>query len=228
MFAKMFIRWTRSPAALLFMPIMTLVMFVFGFIMASVMITTGEETTWFAMGTLMAGIVPLFASPFFFALSYSQEFNLVLSLGSTRREFITGYLLRQAVLLLLTYGLVFALGQLESLLYPLMFPGIVKEAGFTPLELFCDLRLLIPMFAVSLIMPLFFGSLIARFGKVAWLVIYFGFLLLSFNISHILDNQMLIRFVLGVPLSAWYAVGAAVLAAMLTTGLLLSKKQAVQ
>ncbi len=220
-------RWCFNRTALLFMPIMVLILYTFGFGIACLMISTEEESTWFAMGVLMAGITPVMCS-IFYALIFPQEFSLALSFGSTRKEFLTGYFLRQTLLLILCYAGVFLLGKLEAALYPAVFPGMIQEPGFTPMAMVTDLRILLPLFLFSLILPTFLGSLVARFGKPVLVVLYVLFMACSFGLPRIVEHPAVIKFLFSVPLYGWYILGAAAAAAMFICTLLLARKQAVK
>lgn len=219
-------RWCTNPA-LLFMPIMILILFAIGFGIGCLMVATGEESTWFAMGVLMAGVTPIMCS-IFYALIYPQEFSLALSFGSTRKEFLMGYFLRQTLLLVLCFAGIFLLGKLEAALYPAVFPGITQEPGFTPMEIIMDFRILLPLFLFCLILPPFLGSLVARFGRLVLWILYVVFLACTYSLPRILEAPALIEFLLSIPLYSWYILGAAAAAAMFIFTLLLAKKQAVK
>ena len=221
-------RWTCNTASILYLPILILILFAVGFGMAVTLIAIAEADTWFAMGVLMAGMAPAVMCPIFYSMTYSQEFSLALSFGSTRQEFFLGYLVRQICLLAVSYGLVFLLGWLETLLYPLIFPGIPKEPGFTPVDIFLDPRVLAAQFVFSLVLPMFCGSLIARFGKAVWTGLYLVFLVCCFGLPRLLEHSAVLAWVVSVPLPLWYVLGGAAVSAMLVTAWLLSRKQRVQ
>ncbi len=220
-------RWRFNRTALLFMPIMVLIMFALGFGLGCLIIATGEESTWFAMGVLMAGITPTMCS-IFYALIYPQEFSLALSFGSTRKEFLIGYFLRQTLWLVFCFAGIFLLGKLEAALYPAVFPGMIQEPGFTPMAMVTDLRILLPLFLFSLILPTFLGSLVARFGKPVLVVLYVLFMACTYSLPRMLEHPAVMQFLFSVPLYGWYILGAAMAAAMFICTLLLARKQAVK
>lgn len=220
-------RWCFNRTALLFMPIMVLILFAIGFGIGCLAIAIEEEFTWFSLGVLAAGFTPVMC-PMFYALIYPQEFSLALSFGSTRKEFLMGYFLRQTLLLVLCFGGIFLLGKLEAALYPAVFPGVTQEPGFTPMVILTDLRILLPLFLYALILPTFLGSLVARFGKPVLWILYVVFLACTYGLPRILEAPAVIAFLFSVPLYFWYILGAAAAAAMFIFTLLLARKQAVK
>lgn len=220
-------RWCFNRTPLLFMPIMVLVLFALGFGLGCLMIATGEESTWLAIGVLMAEITPAMCS-IFYALIFPQEFSLALSFGSTRKEFLMGYFLRQTLLLVLCFAGIFLLGKLEAALYPAVFPGITQEPGFTPMAIMTDLRILLPLCLYALILPPFLGSLVARFGKPVLWILYVVFLACTYSLPRILERPAVMEFLFSVPVYGWYILGAAAAAAMFIFTLLLARKQAVK
>ena len=74
----------------------------------------------------------------------------------------------------LYFAVLFGLCQLELHLYPRLFPGIQSEMTLDTLALF---RMMLPAFLASVVVPMFAGTLLARYGtRKAGFILYFVWL----------------------------------------------------
>ena len=75
---------------------------------------------------------------------------------------------------MLYFALLYGIYQLELHLYPLLFPSVPAEMD---LDLSVLLRFLPPLFLASAVLPMFAGTLLARYGiKKAGVILYFAWL----------------------------------------------------
>lgn len=211
--------------------------FLFGFIMVNIIMRVDSDPgSWFCMGTLMALIigvvVPLFSGGF----GYNGEFQLALSMGRTRMAFMGSFVLRLLLQLLLGYALVLGLYQVELALYPLLFPAFENEVTFTFLT---NWKLVAAAIGALLVLAMFIGSIYGRYGKKGMWVFYVIWLFCCFILPRMFDDEpgagVLDQAALGVrnvftavPLTAWIVAGAVLAAGMVTTIIVLGRKQMVK
>lgn len=220
---QMLLRWKNTPGMLLFAPCIQLLCGLMGFGMAALIYYTDGESAPLYMGTLMTMLVPLMCA-MIYMVSYGQQFTLAVSMSATRKAFLLDYALKTATAFLLCYVLTLLVWQAEQALYPILFPGFLQLLSF---RFLLDLRIVLPVLLLCVVISLFTGSLYARFGKKFWVVIYIVFMACCIGLPRLFEHEKVLNFVTGIPAAAWYGLGAAAVAAMLTTTILLNRKQMV-
>lgn len=208
---------------LLFYPIMFL--FGIGFL-ALILWLDDEPTGWFPMGTITDILIPVITS-FVGGMLYPQSFNLALSMGRTRKDFMFSYALRQLAWLVCGYILILILNRIEMTVLPALLGGYGEEdmsMGFLT-----DWQIIVPVIAALVLLHMFIGSLYCRFGKGVGLVLYVVWMAACIGLPRLLhEDSPFLAFVLAVPTAGWIGLAVAVATAMLTFTLLQGRKQAVR
>lgn len=216
----------KTPLALL---CCSLASFLIGFLMVYAIVgIAGEETTWFPMGVLLAMVgVAIFVIMSF--LSYHQDFNLALSFGCTRKNFMLLYAAEQTICVIAAYLSVIILAFGEEILYSQIFPGMPGEISLVPF--LTDWRVFLPSITVLAILPMFLGALYSRFGKRFTVILYVIWLFLCFVAPQLTEQLEQISdygWLEQIPGFGWILLGLAALAGMTSTIVRLGIKQMVR
>lgn len=189
-----------------------------------IMFLDEEVTTYFCMGTIMC-IIVMVSIIVLYGIGYRQVFSLALSMGQTRKDFMTSYAVRNLVYLAVAYVEILLLHHLELAVYSVIFPTIENEIAFSFLT---DWRVILPSIAALLILNMFVGSIYSRFGKTGGLVLYILWLGSCLALPRVLhEGSPVVAFVLSVPVAAWIGIGIAALVAMLAFILYQGRRQMV-
>lgn len=201
---------------------------------ALIMFTVDDPGSWFPMGTVV-GLFGLLISVICFSFAMAQEFALALSMGRTRKEFLTAYALRTALWQGLCYGLLLVLYRGELALGNVLYKGWPLEVEFSFLF---DWRVILGVLVGGNLLTLFLGSLFSYFGKKAMVPLWFVWMagcILMPNVAAAEPGDggyaiksALVTMVNTVPDVAWVLLGLAVVAAMAATVIVLGKKQMVK
>lgn len=138
--------------------------------------TSGEEETYFQLGTLFGCFITCMYSFIVTAFGMVNGFNLEVSLGCTRKHFFVSFYLINVLANLVAVGMLLAMCQAEAAFSRVCYPTLVNEV-----ELFPYLWKAGPLIAVLLPMAgMFVSALHMRFGRIAswvlWFLWMFGFL----------------------------------------------------
>ena len=207
-----------------------------GFLLSLLIICVDEEETWFCMGTVMAMAVGIMTAMLFSVMSYGTEFQLALSMGRTRSAFMVSYILRSILTVLVGYIALLLFYRLEMAVYPRLFPGMENEQEFFFLT---DWRFILPAVLGIPVIAMFVGSFIAAFGKKGMWVFYIVWLFCCFILPRVFDEEHgtgvldqaafgVRRFALAIPMAGWIAIVVAAGIGMVSTIVVLGKKQAVK
>ncbi len=128
-----------------------------------------EDSFYTSMGTMMA-VLGLLAYSVFGFLTYTHEFNLALTMGRTRKEFLVFYALERLIMSVLLLGVSFLLSPIETALYKVLYPTWYLDNFLMTWLL--DWRVLLALIAVMVLLPMFFGSMYSRFGKTFYVIVY--------------------------------------------------------
>lgn len=194
--------------------------------LACLIIYTGDETTWFCMGTVMAMIILVITSALS-GLGYHSEFMLALSMGRTRKEFMGSYALRNLLSVGAGYLLILVLYHVEMAVYPLLFPTLSNEVEFTFVTSWW-LPLFIPLLTAF---SMFIGALYSRFGKKWGWVLWVIWMACCFGLPRLIpddpETSPVFMFLVNLPGGLWLALGVAAFLGMTVTVLHLGRKQYV-
>ena len=153
--------------------IMTVLMLgaaVFGGILFAVIAALDHETdSYFAMGTVIAGIMAVMFTGIMMMASLSQLFNLEVSMGCTRKHFFISYYTLGFFVGLCGVVMLWLINMAENTMNRVMYPGMSEEISFLPYLL----KWSIPVMTVILVLAGFCGALMMRFGKVAGWILWF-------------------------------------------------------
>lgn len=213
-------------ARLLFWPAFVLLGFVLGGGLMF-LIAFADETveTVFYAGTLAGlGMAALFGG-IVQGILYPMDLTVALSMGRTRREIIGSFVLRQLLGVAISYVMLLVLYPLEMALYGAVMPGYASEFQ---LDFLMDWRLVLLVALVEVVLPLFIGVLMGRFGKKAALVLYFLWIGLCIGLPRLSHAPAVTAFVAAIPTGVWIGLGAAAVVGMAAAIAILSRKQTVR
>lgn len=211
--------------------------FLFGFLLVNLIMRLDDDPgSWFCMGTLMAlamGVMVLFLMG---GLGYSNEFQLALSMGRTRKAFMASYALRLLLQIIMSYILILAVYHLELAIYPLLFPGYEIEVAFSFLT---NWKVILPSALAILVLAMFLGAIYGRYGKKGLWLSYLIWMFCCFVLPRTMDDDLgsgvLDQAALGVrtvfttvPPAAWLVLGGVLAVGMVITTISLGKKQMVK
>ena len=212
--------------------------FLFGLVMTCVIMTVDDNPgSWFCMGTLISTLALIVIAVFFYGFSYVQQFQLALSMGRTRMDFLGAYALRLVTQLLAGYGLILLFHQIELHLYPVLFRGFENDLFFAFLT---DWRIILPLFPVLTILTLFIGALYAYFGKKGTWCFYVLWMFCCFilpRMFHVTSEDTgvlnrtaywMVSAFLAVPVGVWIGFGILLLLAMAAAIVRLGQLQMVK
>lgn len=196
------------------------------FLVLTTDITTDSHIT---MGAIFA-LAALFIYCCVSAFTYVQEFNLAISMGRTRREFLIIYAMEQLLYVAASYALLLILALLEDQLYGMMFPWAFSE--FSLLSVLLDWRLALGVIPGVVIVMMFLGAMHCRFGKTFAVIAYFVWLACCMSLPHIASlfeaGHPAVIWILRIPAAGWVGIGVAAAALMTAVTIRLSMKQQVR
>ena len=214
-------------------------LWLFGVLLVLVINTfINDEANYACMGAMfgLAGVLPgvLLRGN----LSGAVRFRLAVVMGQIRRSFL---LWDTAInLAAVAMGIIFSwvLWQGEAALYALLYPGYSNDI---PVELVYRWQVLAPMAVILPLVCLFFSAVILRFGTkgfgVLWIVVWGSFMLIPASLSSASEGGTSLLAKLGngilwlagiLPPLAWAGVGAALVIAMTTAGVLFLRQAEVR
>ncbi len=200
------------------------VAFLVGFgVVAAVMLLSADPESWITMGTIGAllGMIVWFVVHF---VKYSQQFMLALSMGRTRKSFLASYAVRSLLSLALGYGMVLVLYRVELAVGTKLFAPWPLEIDPTFLM---DWRIITAVLFGTVILSMFIGTLYSYFGKKALAPMWFAWMAVCLGGPRFAHEEYQWVWNL-LPDAAWIGLGIGVIVAMVTTILILGKKQMVK
>ncbi len=156
--------------------------FLIGFLIAIFAFGTGDATKMFPLGVCGAlgaiAVTVIFTS----IMSFSQQFNVAVTMGCTRKSFLGAYLGTTTVFMIVEFFTAYLLYQLERLVYTAAFPA--KEFVDGP-EMFFRPGILIFCLIATIVIKFFSGMLVLRFGRMGFFVLWIGYMALCLGFSSI-------------------------------------------
>lgn len=204
-----------------------------GGVAVSMLVIFSEEaaTAWISGASLMA-LVGLTFTSLIRAVTYRQEFERMLSMGRTRKEFMSYYALRTIIWVFLGYALVLVIYAVEQSIYPRIF-SLPESAEMT--HFWVNWPFVLVYMTSMVVLSMFVGTLIGRFGKKCAIVLYFLWMGVCMNTSRIVEmveaaqtGSGPLAWALTVPAVVWISVGSAALAAMVYGIVHMGMKQMVR
>lgn len=208
----------------------------FGMGMVALIMHVDEDPgSWFCMGGLVAVLIGVLFLLLMGAFGYQSEFQVALSMGRTRGAFMGAYALRLLLQALLAWGTAAGVYLLELTLYPVWYPAYANEVLFTFL---LRPQIMVPAILAVCLLAMFVGALHGRYGKKGLAVFYFLWLFCCLGLPRLADLfesepkgpvvTGLLAVLAAVPLPVWIGFGAVVICAMVTTTVVLGRRQMVR
>lgn len=113
------------------------------------------------IGALIAVTINLIYNIFVGSLTMEQDFNLAVSMGKTRKYFTPAKYILQVLNLVLIIAMATAIGFVEDLLYPVIYPGIV--CGYDVVDFLLNPAVLFLATFGGAMLVLFWGALVLKF-----------------------------------------------------------------
>ena len=142
--------------------------FLFGFILFSVIMRFSDESTYFAMGTILGAATALIYSMIQSLNAMHMYFNLEISMGVTRKQFYISYLLTCLCANIISMIWIVGLNALENALLRTIYAGLTEEINFLPYLI----RWAVPVSAILAVFGGFCGALLLRFGRKAFWILW--------------------------------------------------------
>ena len=198
--------------------------FLFGIVLVVVVNTFfNSDQDYAPLGSLMA-IIGVFAGLVARGGGAAARFRMAVSMGQTRRDFLLIDPLLTVLTSLLGVGVAWCLTQAETWLYSLLYPGYENELDLTVIFQWKY----IPLILGVALLDLFLGAVHTRFGFKGFAVLWFPLCFAPAVIGQALraaqssSGSLLagigrgLLALAGLEMTAWLAIGAAVVLAMLT------------
>lgn len=150
------------------------------------------EGKYMTLGTLMAAAFAVFVHFLGSMFSFLGEFNMGISMGTTRKELVRSYALFLFVQILLLEIVLVLFGMAEKAMLARMMPQ--GELRFD-LTAYMKPGYLLAIAAVMMVAEIFSGAVLLRFGMKAFWVLWAAWMLAAVLLPRLLDNGML---------SAWW------------------------
>ena len=146
----------------------TAVGYLIGLIVVFIVMNVAKENTCATAGTMLAFIAFAFMHLFGITFSFMGDFNMAISLGATRKSFVSGYVLFNLLEIAVLELEIVVFGVVEKLLLENAFPQAVMEIDLTN---FFTWNYLSGVLVVFTAVEMFFGAVILRYGmKVLWIL----------------------------------------------------------
>ena len=162
-----------NKASLLTMLLIQLGMFLFGVLLAMIIIRFADADTYFPLGSLMSLVAVGFSAIFLDGMAWQTQFQTAIAMGRTRRSLIPAHLLWTLCHLLLGVATTLLLGFAEDALYALIYPNMEREFSLARLLLSGWKYLLLGM-AGCCVLGLLFAAVYGRFRQKGFFILYFG------------------------------------------------------
>ena len=137
------------------------------------------------LGTILAIAAVLFIHFFGIMFSFVGEFNMAISMGATRKSYVTGYLLFTIAELGVLEVLIGVLAAIESGLLKLFYPGAYNSS----IGWYFQGKVLVATAVGMPVMEIFLAALILRFGMKAFWGIWACFIFLMALLSNLSQSE---------------------------------------
>lgn len=142
--------------------------FLIGMIMFSVIMRLSDESTYFAMGTILGAAIILIYSVIQILNGMYIYFNVEISMGVTRKQFFISYLITSFCASMIGMILLIGLNALENTLLRTIYADLTEEINFLPYLI----RWAVPTAALIAVVGGFCGALLIRFGRKAFWIMW--------------------------------------------------------
>ena len=214
--------WSCNKKTLLMLPLLVAAMGFIGILGVVIILCFEAAEDYVLMGTLMAMLTGFLFMSAFFGVNYSNWWRLSGTMGATRKEFFFYMLLRQLGILILSYGVLLFLFQIETGLYSRLWPELKNLTDLTDLFRFSVAAAII---GAAMVLQLLFGSLAVQFGPkgagISQMILMGAFWVIT------ISDEVRAR-VLAVQNQTWLMLSIAAFAAAAVTILAITRTMKVQ
>ena len=159
-----------------------------GLIIVFIVMNATKENSYATVGTMLAVIVFAFMHLFGISFSFMGDFNMAISLGATRKSFVSGYVLFNLLEIAVLEVEIVVFGVVEKLLLENAFPQAVMEIDLTN---FFTWNYLSGVLVVFTAVEMFFGAVILRYGVKAFWVLWAIWMIVCLAPMNIEKNEKL-------------------------------------
>lgn len=192
--------WNCSRFSLFALPVLSLFAFLFGFILAAVIMATDADS-WFPMGSVMAlAMIP--SSVLLYTRYFNAGFQISIAMGVTRRDYLLYYSLRHVIITVLALIVVFLLALLECTVLPQItsLPAeIPPERIFSCAPLYWGCLAAVP---ILLIINILGGIAFCKLGIKGYWILYAVYMIFCITIS----SAEHMTWVTGISAAVWIAL----------------------
>lgn len=157
-----------------------------GMVIVLLVCKLGGENSYITLGSLFGVMVMTLLFVFGEVFSFLQEFNLAISMGQIRRNFVWMYQLVSAVEIAILVFMLFLMHKLELLVYGLAMQEISPEFQ---LDVLFQLKYVIPAIIGTVAVEMLLQALFLRFGMKAFWGIWFAWMLVCIAPTRLLHNE---------------------------------------
>lgn len=143
--------------------------FLFGEILIAIAVNIANSETVLEMGTLLSLAIPLFLMLFMGVGVLAVCFNTGISMGDTRKRLISMTFAMSFLEYLMMAGIAYLLHHLELWILRVFYAGMENEVN---LEAIFRFKYILPVCLVMVAVQAFFGTLVLKFGKSAFWIIW--------------------------------------------------------
>ncbi|MGM9661475.1 MAG: hypothetical protein ACI3WR_00065 [Oscillospiraceae bacterium] len=188
------------------------------------LLMAGDEVRWLPLGTLVSLASLLMAMVVFLSAVLSTQYQLALSMGQRRRDYIGAQLLYTFLTALAGWGVAWLIYQAEKLAYPRFYPWTEGMEADVGMAVIFSWQMALGAAIAATVASFFVGALCARYGKKAGVTLYILFLACCLGAPRLAEyidsesNNLISRvwfWLAGLPAGALLALAAAVLLGML-------------
>ena len=159
-----------------------------GLIIVFIVMNATKENSYAMVGTMLAVLLFAFIHLFAISFSFMGEFNTAISLGATRKSFVSGYVLFNLLEIAVLELEIVVFGVVEKFLLENAFPQAVMEIDLTN---FFTWNYLSGVLVVFTAVEMFFGAVILKYGIKAYGVLWALWMLITLVPMNIEKNEKL-------------------------------------
>lgn len=160
-------------------------LFVAGFLIALFVFGKGNAEKMFPLGVSLALVSVAITVVFTSVMMFSQQFNVAVAMGCTRKNFLGAYLGTTTVFMVVELLTAYLMYYFERLVYAAAFP----TKGFVDApEIFFKPGVIVFCLIAAVIIKFFSGELVLHFGKTGFIVLWLSYMGLCFGMSNLCTN----------------------------------------
>lgn len=166
----------------------TAVGYLIGLIVVFIVMNVAKENTCATAGTMLAFIAFAFMHLFGITFSFMGDFNMAISLGATRKSFVSGYVLFNLLEIAVLEVEIILFGMFEKFMLKTAFPQASMEIDLTTLFTW---KYLLGAMVVFTVLEMLLGAVILRYGVKAFWVLWAIWMIVCLAPMNIAKNEKL-------------------------------------